>query len=243
MGFGIGDGFRGFTALPPGSQLAAPGDYRCQIERIISNYPILRYGEDFETDSSKFHRRSRAAFYDFSNAKSMPEPSVIESPPAAQQQAERQQVIKKLKDLLHVNGQGVDRESKKELLVLEGLQPDFVAEIGHAWQIDPRIILSHQLNGLWNMEQDGATRFHLPSSMDPKSKFSIQYQELRYFGDEVPSDLLRAADNYRNIGTTSVGRRRDQVGVLSRKVSYWARTRKQGGWQGDRSLCTCFSHR
>ena len=237
MGFGIGDGFRGFTALPPGSQLAASGPYQDEIERLISNYPVLKYGEDFQTDSSHFHSRSRTALYDFSAARSLPDPLVVESSGEPSHQTQ-QTDVQKLNALLHINDNEPNQTSKKQLLVLEGLQPDFVAEIGHAWKVDPRIFLYHQHNGLWNMEQEGATRFLLPSSMAPQSKFSIQYQEMRYFAAELPSDILRAADNYRNIGTTSIGRKRDQAGILSRKVSYWARKRPKGGWQGKSSLPT-----
>ncbi len=181
---------------------------------------MLKYGEDFQTDSSRLHCKSRAALYDFSSPGSLPEPSVIEY--AAEPTHQMQQPhIPKLRTLLHVNDNDPNEQSRKKLLVLEGLQPDFVAEIGSAWKVDPRVFLYHQHNGLWNMEQEGATRFLLPSSIAPKSKFSLQYQEIRYFDRELPSDILRAADNYRNIGTTSIGRKRDQAGILSRKVSYW----------------------
>ena len=202
---------------------------------MISNYPALKYGEDFRTDSSRFHSGSRAALYDFSHTGSLPEPSIIECPAGPPHQPQ-QPPAQKLQNLLHVNDNDPSRGCRKELLVLEGLHLDFVAEIGHAWQVDPRTFLHHQHNGLWNMEQEGATRFLLPSSMTPKTKFSVQYQEMRYFDGELPSDILRAADSYRNIGTTSIGRKRDRAGILSRKVSYWARYRPKGGWQGKVSI-------
>ena len=191
---------------------------------------MLKYGDDFETDTSKLHSRSRAAIYNFNDPGLLPEPSVVQIP-ADLQRKSTVTPAQSLKDLLHAHHADPSQGSKKELIVLEGLNPEFVSVIGHAWQVDPRVFMDHQLNLTWNTAREGASSFHLPSTMG-KSKFSVQYQELRYFTETVPSHLLRAADSFRNIGTTSIGRQKFQTGVVSRKISYWSRRQSKGGWQG-----------
>ena len=220
--FGISDDFKGSIPYPPGSQLASEGPYRDAIEALISKYPILNFSEDFKSpviDSCIHQLRSRAAFYSFEG-------------PGAQKLPEIFDDATKLQRALDRTGLAPAAGSSKQLLILEDLDPTFVSVIGHEWQVDPGIFMRHKVNGLWNMDHQGTTPIAIPSSINPGTFFNIQYQEMRFFTDELPSESLRTAGNYRNIATTSIGRHRDQTGIVNLKASFWSRKLPQSGWQG-----------
>lgn len=220
--FGISDDFKGSIPYPPGSQLASEGPYRNAIEALISKYPILNFSEDFKSPVNDvcIHRlRSRAALYSFERTNAQNLPDLFDD-------------AGKLQRALDSTGFAPAGGFSKQLLILEDLDPTFVSVIGHAWQVDPRIFMRHKVNGLWNMDHQGTTPIAMPSSINPGTFFNIQYQEMRFFVDELPSEILRTAGNYRNIATTSIGRHRDQTGIVNLKASFWSRKLPQGGWQG-----------
>ena len=223
--FGISDDFKGSIPNTPGSQLASEGPYRDAIEALISKYPILNFSEDFKSpvNDSCIHRlRSRAALYSFGRTKARNLPGLFDD-------------AGKLQRVLDSTGLAPNARTSKQLLILEDLDPTFVSVIGHEWQVDPRIFMRHKVNGLWNMDHQGTTPIAMPSSIDPGTFFNIQYQEMRFFTDELPSEILRTAGNYRNIATTSIGRHRDQTVIINLKASFWSRKAPQGGWQGKRT--------
>lgn len=220
--FGISDDFKGSIPYPPGSQLASEGPYRDAIAALISKYPILNFSEDFKSpvnDSCVHQLRSRAALYNFGGTSARQVPDVFDD-------------AGKLQRALDSTGLAPAAGSSKQLLILEDLDLTFVSVIGHEWQVDPRIFMRHKVNGLWNMDHQGTTPIAMPSSINPGRFFNIQYQEMRFFTDELPSEILRTAGNYRNIATTSIGRHRDQTGIVNFKASFWSRKTPLSGWQG-----------
>jgi hypothetical protein len=221
MAFGISDDFKGSVATPLGSHLAGPGPYRDQIAALTANYPGLRYRRGLQADHSKYHKTGRAAIYHFSATE---EHKFLDDPAIVTDAA-------RLRVVLAQNSQSNRSSAVRELIILEGLQPDFVATIGELWQIDPQLFEQHQFTGIWSLDHQMGNYHTIPSWADPSRTFSFNYWEMLFFDQPLSPGSLRCAENHRNILTTSIGSKRDRTGTIGRKISYWSRKHSDGGWQ------------
>ena len=165
MNFGVNNDFKGSVAIPLGSNLAGPGSYRDQIAAVIPNFPGLKFRQGLQADHSRYHASGRAAVYNFAaNGKqtSNHEPQIVTDPA-------------RLREILTSPAKSSSETAARNLIILEGLQPDLVAVIGELWQIPPMLIKRHEFVGLWTMVHHAANYIAIPSALDPSRTFSFNY--------------------------------------------------------------------
>ena len=172
MTFGVNDDFAGSVAIPPGSNLTTAGSYRDQIAAVIPNFPSLQYTHGLRADHSRYHTSSLAAVFNFAAG-------VDE---ALNYQPRMVTDSRNLRHILQSRTEDGVEAVGRELIVLEGLQPDFIAVIGELWQMPPSMIKRHMFAGMRSTDKNTASYHAIPSAIDPMSNLDFQL-----LGD----DLLR----------------------------------------------------
>src|SRR5271155_4140601 len=116
----------------PGAHIAAPGPYQEAVATLIRErkYPNLKY-PDSEYD--KFYRTCpRSAAVRFREGRN---PTFTDFQSFSDLQAHLSSIESELSN---------STTPFRELILLEGLRPDFVAALGHALQVDPNVFVRHQ---------------------------------------------------------------------------------------------------
>ena len=215
---------------PPGSHLASPGPYQEQIAKLIGKFPNLKYPS-----------------YDLRYKDSAERPAVPSTPRFAVLRFEGTDQVERLKlenlselreHLISVNEDPTcgTQPPTRELLLLEGMTPDYVATIGAAMAVDPLVFMRHQRTALWEDDHHGGNTPLLLSQFHASSSFVLDYRELRFFDRTFESYFVRSADDNRHIAMSSVNEEFDRVGIVDRRVSFWSRSLPGGDWQGEKSL-------
>ena len=140
-------------------------------------------------------------------------------------------------------------DGRKRLFLLESTDPDFVAVFGEAFKMDPSIFARHQRTALWEFRHRAGNIPPLASYRNDLLSFKLEYSELRNFSREAPfhserSTLSDASPfvnlsarnplDHRHIGITKLKSTIQNVGLLHRKATYWAKVYpdKKDAWDG-----------
>ena len=120
---------------------------------------------------------------------------------------------------------------------MEGLHPGYVAELGQALDVDPRVFMRHHRVALWERRTPyGGNTPSLPSLVASSKSFCFDYCQLLHLGLEDNDIIIRCAENERHIAVAKGGgiRRReyDGVGLVHRKASFATQSLPNGGWNG-----------
>ncbi|KIX06778.1 uncharacterized protein Z518_04754 [Rhinocladiella mackenziei CBS 650.93] len=199
-----------------GLHLAGP-PYHDDIRELLSKYPTLRYADDKRYEVYPFQQplagQSRVACVEFRSASTIahrifPSEQALDAflaqPPPA---------------------------GTRRFFLLEELQPSYVTVLGHRLRIPPTVISQHRRKALWEYDHDAGNTPALPSLRDPSTQFCFQYWELLWFlRDQIRDFYLRCAPNERHIAVSRIDSRFDNVGIVQRKVSFWAKVTKGDGW-------------
>ena len=215
---------------PLGSHISSPGSYQELIAKLIGRFPNLKYPS-----------------YDLRYKESAERPTVPSTPRFAVLRFDGTNQVQRLKlenindlreHLISVNESPTSGAQSpiRQLLLLEGLAPDYVATIGSAMAVDPLVFMRHQRTALWEDDHHGGNTPLLPSQFHASSSFVLDYRELRFFDRKFESYFVRSADDNRHIAMSSVNEEFDRVGIVDRRVSFWSRPLPCEGWQGGKSL-------
>ena len=216
--------FANLTTARIGSQdcqLAAEGPYCEKIRKLATKYPNLaRFDINSVVQPDVLSRRRpnvRTAVFDLS-----------ENGECSHKQFHS---IDETRTRLHQNIRPVD-SCVREVWLLEGLDPNYVALFGEALEVDPRVFHRHSNTSLWQWRHNAGCTPMLPSELDCTHSFQLQYRELRFFPEGVDRFRLHCATSNRFIGTTSFDGKFDQIGTVERRITFWARDLPHGGWRG-----------
>jgi hypothetical protein len=205
-----------------GSQLAAEGPYCEKIRKLTGKYPNLERADVnrplLYNTSNNTVPSARTAVFDFTEHG---------------QCSHRQfRSLNETDTYLNAKTRPLDA-CTRELWLLEGLDPNYVALFGHALQVDPLVFLRQRKINLWQWRHNAGCTPMLPSSVDYTHGFQLEYRELRFFPEGIDRFGLRCARNNRLVGATSFNEKFDHVGILHRRATFWARDLPHGGWQGN----------
>ena len=212
----------------PGSHLAAPGEYREAIAKLINKYPNLE-NADYKPWRAprEFASPSRLVVFEFSSD------TTSDAAPASTHFNN----INEAEVFLNTVGTGVPATNPaRRLWILEGLDPLYVAVLGKALDVDPRIWMRHQRVGIWERTVRAAGDSQmLPSLAAQQRGFTSSYCQLMHLNYKSLTFTTRCAENERHIALTrNVGKDEgvsfDNVGVVHRKASFWSQVLQNGGW-------------
>ena len=225
--------------MPPDApEISSPGRYQDMIADLAAKYPVLANPEPWPWFRPRKHASpSRLMYYDFS---SHPAGTADCAPPHVLVNN-----VAQLRALLQeVTLNSDDGKPRRLFFLLEGQQPDFVAALGETLELDPRIWICYE-----GMLPDSTTqsRGHPPGILSRIVRntecFQLEYWSLMHLNIKKQQILMRCAENERAIASHCIMsqessfdrgavRNYDGVGSVSRKVSFWSRTRPHGGWFG-----------
>lgn len=134
------------------------------------------------------------------------------------------------------NPNATNPPARRNLYLLEGLNPDYVEEIGSYFNIDPVFFSRHKRTALWEGKQQGGNTERLASADNPERSFMLEFPEILYFGDD-PSPSMRNPDDNRHIDVShkpkGLQSELDRVGNMHRKASWWSKPGQNNrDWDG-----------
>jgi hypothetical protein len=204
------------------NQLAAEGPYSEKIRKLTGKYPNLQRPDINRPPLSNIWNdtipKARTAVFNF-DENGQCSPRQFRS-------------LNETSTYLNTNTRALDA-CTRELWLLEGLDPTYVALFGHALEVDPLVFIRHRNNGLWQWRHQAGCTPLLPSLVDFKHSFQLKYRELRFFPGGIDRFRLRCVSSNRHVGATCFNEKFDHVGIVERRVTFWARDLPHGGWQGN----------
>lgn len=217
----------------PGSHLENPGEYEQIIAKLIKKYPNL---------ISTSHK-PWAAPRQFASA---PRLVCFQLSPIAS--AGDNPAIYPLHDIdevkafiLNTDVAASEPDPVRRIWIMEGTHPSYVAVLGKAFDIDPRLWMRHQRLNTWESAfSDSGNAPVLPSLHSEQRGFTLSYCQLMHlnYDPEDVSTRTRCAENERHIALTRRIRKEeadekfDGVGIVHRKASFWSQPVEKGGWNG-----------
>jgi hypothetical protein len=213
----------------PCSHLSASGEYQENIAKLVNKYPNLA-NPDWKpwTEPRRFASLPRLVCFEFST-----QPGGASAPVATHFDS-----IAKIEAFLHGIATGVTAaDPVRRLWILEGLHPSYVAILGKALDVDPRIWMGHQRISLWENQRNAGNLPVLPTLAMQQRGFTWSYCQLVHLNCAIKTFTTRCAENERHIALTRRVRREegvgfDGVGIVHRKASFWSQTLPNGGWNG-----------
>lgn len=138
-----------------------------------------------------------------------------------------------------VRGQSRDADTADQpprprcrVLILEGMNPDFVGVLGQHFALHPSVFVEHERVVVMSKRAEGESDgFPLPSAVRSRDHVVLKYFEPMVFNQEPSSFRLVCAATGRHIGVCRDYGLFSDVGIVRRKctVSYRARD-GDGGW-------------
>lgn len=120
---------------------------------------------------------------------------------------------------------------RRNVHILEGLNPAFVSVLGNRFGLDPAMFLEHErvvvMNRRGTGQSDGTA---LPSVTRARDFVCLRYYELLAFDKPLESFRLVCGDTGRHIGVCWSEGNFTEVGIIRRKCTLWTRDNADGGW-------------
>lgn len=213
----------------PGSHLAAPGAYQETIAKLINKYPNLA-NADYKPWRQPRELSSPARLVVFEFAAS----ATSGTAPTRKDFAG----IDELKVFLDTDAAGIASTNPiHRFWILEGLHPAYIAVLGDALDVDPRLWMRHQrVNIRERPYREAGSLPVLPTLASEQQGFTFSYCQLVHLNYEPQTFTARCAENERHIALTRLvdreqrGHKFDGVGVVHRKVSTWFQNLPNDGW-------------
>lgn len=219
---------------PPVSHISAPGSYQKQIDCLAKKYPNL-VCED--------HRR----YEYYSPGAPFPRVACFELGASSSGKPYKPKNEEELRKHLKPNhSESNGQTPRRRLYILEGTNSGCVNAFGTAFQVDPSVFVRHRRIDFWETDHLGGNTPPLPSLLDPQRSFLMEYHELLYFKRDLEQlyvetgqekFYLRSAGNERHIALSRLDGKLQDVGIATRKASFWARKDGVGGWDGTQLAC------
>jgi hypothetical protein len=220
--------FPNFAHIQTGArdtQLAAKGPYSEKIRKLAGKYPNLQRPDITRPLLSNVCNgttpKARTALFNFGEN--------------GQCTAQQFRSLNETSTYLNAKPR-VSEACTRELWLLEGLDPNYVALFGDALQVDPLVFVRHGNTNHWQWRHQAGCTPMLPSLLDYTHSFRLEYRELRFFPEGIDRHWLQCASTNHLIGTTSFNEKFDHVGIAKRRATFWARELPRGGWQGNAKL-------
>ena len=195
----------------------ADGKYRAQVASLCTKYPNLRY-PDLCAPNSVF--ACKVVAIDLSSEytpgrRDFTHPAELESYLEATRYATS------------------DETTTRRILLVEGLDPQYVGILGRYFDIEPMLIVRQQRTASWESYHQSGSTPTLPSLLDPHRTCHIPYYELHYRSQGLNDKTQwRCADSGRQLTWSRLPGTFDFVGIVDRKASYWSQRRGSDGWDG-----------
>lgn len=215
--------------------LAAEGPYRDYVASLQGADPRLRQRDPKATAQNTpwLHAQTRVAVLDLeADSAAFNEPRYFTG---AQSQA--------LKDFLadgpappsdsDTGAPGSAPGDRRRVVILEGLNPTFIALLGQHFGLHPSIFVEHERVLVMNMNAGGENDgLPLPSALRPRDHMVMKYHEPMEL-EPIPSSFrLSCGSSGRHIATSRFNGVFSNVGIVRRKCSWWSKTREDGrGWE------------
>ena len=124
--------------------------------------------------------------------------------------------------------------NRRRIYLMEGLAPDYIATVGGHFFMDPTFFQRQERTCVWSNDFTPVSdALPQPSLLDPKQAFHLQYCELRQFNKALENRYFFCERTRRHVGMTASRQKEEStVGILRRKVGWWSRETKNGGWDG-----------
>ena len=193
------------------------GKYRAQAASLCTKYPNLRYPDLRAPNSGVV---SKVVCIDLSGGDT----------PVRRDFADPAELESYLEVTKYVTS---DETTTRRILLVEGLDPQYVGLLGSYFDIDPMLIVRQQRTASWESYHQSGNTPTLPSLLDPRRTCHIPYYELHY-RSQGPNDKTqwRCADSGRQLSWSRLPGTFDFVGIVDRKASYWSQKRGSDGWDG-----------
>jgi hypothetical protein len=141
------------------------------------------------------------------------------------------------KDLdLHLDNHDLgSARGKGRVIILEGINPKFIAVLGRHFKMHPSIFVEHERVVVMNRNAHGESDgMPLPSVTRSRDHRTLKYYEPLEFSSMAPTSFRWVCGTTgRHIGVSRLDGRLTPVGVVRRKCSVWSRMRAAangGGW-------------
>jgi hypothetical protein len=236
----------------PGSHLAEGGPYQELVASSIAcnRRPVLRH-----SDWKVPHKREAGKLNSSRAEQSVWEPRSVQGR-AACIQLNPEGVYRATREFNNSAGSIQDLDAtlnepltpgRKRIFVLESIDPRLVEVLGRSLSIDPVVFARHQRTALWEFPHLGGNGPPLSSQRNTLLSLMMEYSELRYFSATGPANdnirpdpvfensSARNPADHRHIGITKVNSEFQNVGLLHRKATYWARIYEgfDNAWDGE----------
>jgi hypothetical protein len=125
----------------------------------------------------------------------------------------------------------VSKAGDRNVYILEGLGPGFVAVLGSRFGVHPSFFLEHERVIVMNRKSQGESDgIALPSMLETRQHLCLKYFEMLQFDRQPTSFRLVCSDTGRHIGVSRAESDFLDVGIVRRKCSMWTRRTEGGGW-------------
>jgi hypothetical protein len=129
---------------------------------------------------------------------------------------------------------------RRRIYIMEGLAPDSISALGGHFFMEPDLFIRQLGNGYRSNSSTPVVDFQpLPSLLNTDENFYLQYHELIQFNMALENRTY-SCERTGRIVSTSMPRYKEgsTVGVVERKINWWARETMNGGWDGRYSCVT-----
>ncbi|CAN9319732.1 unnamed protein product [Alternaria sp. RS040] len=200
-----------------GSWLCTDGPYRDYIEALSGSNPGLKKADPNNEDGPLMNGKALVALLDAPNT-GVPGFQTTE--------------FKNQSDLCKHFQNTSHNHNRRRIYLMEGLAPDYIAAVGGHFFMDPTFFQRQERTCVWSNDFTPVSdALPQPSLLDPKQAFHLQYCELRQFNKALENRYFFCERTRRHVGMTASRLKEEStVGILRRKVGWWSRETKNGGW-------------
>ncbi|RYO67236.1 hypothetical protein AA0113_g4900 [Alternaria arborescens] len=200
-----------------GSWLCTDGPYREYIEALSGSNPGLKKADPNNEDGPLMKGKALVALLDAPNTG---------VPGFQTTEFKSQKVLCR-----HFQTTSHDH-NRRRIYIMEGLAPDYIAAVGGHFFMDPTFFQRQERTCVWSNDFTPVSdALPHPSLLDPKQAFHLQYCELRQFNKALENRYFFCERTRRHVGMTASRQKEEStVGILRRKVGWWSRETKNGGW-------------
>ncbi|PVI03756.1 hypothetical protein DM02DRAFT_612052 [Periconia macrospinosa] len=201
----------------PGAWLCNEGPYRDYIEKLSGSNPSLLKQDPNNIEKPLSDTNALVVLLESSST----------GPPAFQKKEFRD--APELSKHFRTND---DSHNFHRIYIMEGLAKEYISIIGGHFFMDPTFFQRQERTCVWSNEFTPVSdALPHPSSLDPRKSFHLQYCELRQFSKAIENRYYFCERTRRHVGMTPPRHKEDSTtGILRRKISWWSRETKNGGW-------------
>jgi len=122
---------------------------------------------------------------------------------------------------------------RQRIYLVENLSLPYIALLGSHFNIDPNVFATQIRSAHWEGKPTENNTPKLPSCREPAKWFTLRYNEVRMFTDDISSLKLVADNSARRVTSSKLYKANfAHVGVIRHCGSFWCRETHGRGWDG-----------